>query len=262
MCTASKYIYFEINHRSIILIQITEIKCDYFTGTTEMRVYQFLILYVVITTTLPTFIYYQNHDSISVAHVNLSFYLSLNFLICLWEIALGWNIVKIADDHRLMNKKYEKNRLNAVIDLMAHNLTLGETFSFQFWSRIWSTYSLYDPSYSNRESFGFFVDVGNGWTTILPTVLFLYSITTRDTTMLDATTVGLIGLVKFYQEFYGTCIYFLSFFMNKRHIGKSLFEVALFVGFTNGIWFFYPILGMFISVSMIKSNTFDAFALY
>lgn len=227
-----------------------------------MRVYQFLILFVVITTTFPSFVYFRNYDSISVAHVNLSFYLSLNFLICLWEIALGFYIVKIAEDYRLMSKKYGKNRLTAVVDLMAHDLTLGETFSFRFWSKIWSTYALYDPSYSNRESFGFFVDVGNGWTTILPTLLFLYSITTRDTTMLSANTVGLIGLVKFYQEFYGTCIYFLSFFMNKRHVGKSIFEVVLFVGLTNGIWFFYPLLGMFVSVNMIQSNSFDVFAVY
>lgn len=227
-----------------------------------MRVYQFLVLFVVVSTALPTILYYNYHSVISAAHVNLSFYLSLNALICVWEIALGIHITKILDDNKQMNKKYGKNRMSAVIDLMMHKLSLGETFSMKFWSRIWSTYSLYDPSYSNRESFGFFIDVGNGWTTIIPTLLFLYSITTRDTSLINATNVGLMGLVKFYQEFYGTCLYFLSFFMNRRYIGKSFFEVFLFVGFTNGIWFFYPLLGMFISVQMIKSNSFDVFALY
>lgn len=228
----------------------------------KMKVYQFLVLFVVISTASPTILYYNYHSLISVAHVNLSFYLSLNTLICAWEIALGFYIGKIVEDHKQMSKKYGTNRLSCVVNLMMHQLTLGETFSMKFWSRIWSTYSLYDPSYSNRESFGFFVDVGNGWTTILPSLLFLYSITTRDTSLINATNIGLMGLVKFYQEFYGTCLYFLSFFMNRRYVGKSVFEVLLFVGFTNGIWFFYPLLGMFISVQMIKSNSFDVFTIY
>lgn len=227
-----------------------------------MRVYSFLITFVILTTAAPTYLYYSSFGSISAAHVNLSFFLALNSLICIWEIALGLHITKIAEDYRLFHKKYGKDRTNAVIDLMTHDLSLSEAFSLRFWGRIWSIYSLYDPSYSNRESFGFFIDVGNGWTTLLPTLLFLYSITTRDTSLLNACTVGMIGLVKFYQELYGTCIYFLSFFFNKRYVGKSYFEVLLFVGFTNGIWFFYPLLGMFISYHMIKSNTFEIFSDY
>lgn len=227
-----------------------------------MRVYLFLITFVVLSTAIPTYVYYNKFGSISAAHVNLSFFLSLNSLICMWEIALGLHITKISEDYRLLHKKYGKNRMNAVTDLMAYDLTITEAFSLRFWGRIWSIYSLYDPSYSNRESFGFFIDVGNGWTTLLPTLLFLYSITTRDSRLLGASTMGLIGLVKFYQELYGTCIYFLSFFFNKRFIGKTYFEVLLFVGFTNGIWFFYPFLGMFLSYHMIKSNTFDIFSLY
>ena len=221
-----------------------------------MRVYIFLILFVLITTLTPTVIYYQSHNTVSAIHIALAFYLGLNALICTWEIALGFYINKIVKDFQQLNKKYEKNRLSAVVDFMMHDLSLSETFSLSFWSRIWSTYSLYDPSYSNRESFGFFIDVGNGWTTIIPTILFLYAITYHNTSLLTARIMGMIGLVKFYQEFYGTCIYFLSFFFNKRYVGKSFFEVFLFVGFTNGIWFIFPILGMYVSYEMIMTDSF------
>lgn len=221
-----------------------------------MRVYQFLILYVISTTLCPILLYFHQHAAFSTVHIALSFFLALNLLICLWEISLGLNITKIAADYQLLNKKYEKRRLNAVVDLMMHELSLAETLSLKFWSRIWSTYSLYDTSYSNKESFGFFVDVGNGWTTILPTLLFLYSITYHNDSVFDARVTGMIGLVKFYQEFYGTCVYFLSFFMNKRHVGKSFFEVFLFIGLTNGIWFFFPLLGMYACVDMIQLNSF------
>ena len=224
-----------------------------------MKVYQSLIAFVALTTIAPVALYFQHHDKISIIHVALTFFLSLNTLICIWEISLGLNITKIAADHTSLSKKHEKNRLNAVIDLMMHELSLAETFSLRYWSIIWSTYALFDPSYSNRESFGFFVDVGNGWTTILPTLFFLYSITFHDTSCIDPRNLGIIAVIKFYQEFYGTCVYFLSFFMNKRHKGKSFFEVFLFVGVTNGIWFVFPLLGMFVAVQMIHSNSFGVF---
>lgn len=222
-----------------------------------MRVYQFLILFVLVTTIYPTVTYYRLHYTLSAIHIALTFYLGLNSLICTWEIALGLYITKIAADYQQLLKKYEKKRLNAVVDFMLHDLSLSEAFSLRFWSRIWSTYSLYDPSYSNRESLGFFIDVGNGWVTIVPTLLFLYSLTYHDTSIVTARVMGMIGLVKFYQEFYGTCVYFLSFILNERYKGRTVFEVALFVGLTNGIWFVFPLLGMYVSYEMISNDSFS-----
>mmetsp|Transcript_5973 Transcript_5973/g.6108 ORF Transcript_5973/g.6108 Transcript_5973/m.6108 type:complete len:223 (-) Transcript_5973:10-678(-) len=221
-----------------------------------MKVFQFLILFVAITTICPALLHYFQHSVISNVQIALSFFLSLNSLICLWEISLGLYITHISNDYKKLSQKYEKNRLQCIIDFMVYKLTVNEMFSLKYWSRIWSTYSLYDPSYSNRESFGFFVDVGNGWTTLLPSILFLYSMTFP---VFEARTMGLIGIIKFYQEFYGTCIYFTSFIMNKRYIGKSFFEVVLFVGVSNGLWFFFPLLGMITSYEMIQSNTYNVF---
>jgi len=118
-------------------------------------------------------------------------------------------------------------------------------------------YSLYDPSYSNQETFGFFVDVGNGWSTLLPSLLFIYCLI--DQSFLSARTLGMIGLIKFYQEFYGTVIYGLSYIFNKRYIGCSVFEVVGFVGFANGLWFVFPLIGMWTCVDMINSNSYRVF---
>lgn len=124
---------------------------------------------------------------------------------------------------------------------------------------MWSTYSLYDPSYSNRESFGFFIDVGNGWTTLVPSLLFMWGVTFS---LLEARMLGVVGLLMFYQvsedtptaqnilpqhckhctatqrhfihltlvsslsqEFYGTVVYFLSYVFNGRYKGKPISEV-------------------------------------
>ena len=41
---------------------------------------------------------------------------------------------------------------------------------------MWASYAVFDPSYANRQSFGFFIDVGNGLTTLAPTLIFLVSL--------------------------------------------------------------------------------------
>ncbi len=173
---------------------------------------------------------------------------------------IGLNINHIKAHLKELNEHYGVRRLEAVGDLFLAPLTLGEALSFKFWGRIWSTYGMYDPSYANNESFGFFVDVGNGWTTIIPSIIWYVCLTNHSLLYPEVLTpfvLGLMGIMKFYQEFYGTCIYFLSFFLNERYKGKTFFEVALFVGFSNGLWFFFPLLGIYVSVHMITSNNYD-----
>ena len=200
-------------------------------------------------------------------------------------MALGMHINHIKRELKMLNEKYGVNRLAAVGDFF--NLPIkhwSNIVSFKFWSRVWSTYSMYDPSYANQESFGFFVDVGNGWTTIGPSLLWLYHCTTHARAAsivpsvlsalpptaasalvtpltalvgLSPRLVGMVGLVSFYQEFYGTVIYFLQFFFNGRQKGKSVFEVLLFVGLSNGLWFFFPLLGMYVSYHCVTADTWD-----
>ena len=218
------------------------------------KIYHFLILFVVITTALPIYFHNVEHDKYNIYHMLLSFFLPLNSLIALWEISLGLNIDYIKQIYTtVLRKKYAGNkRFNSVKDFFLMNLSLSNMFSLKFWSLVWSTYSLYDESYSNRESFGFFVDVGNGWTTLVPSLLYLYAMTYD---IMPAKVLGIIGIIKFYQELYGTCIYFLSFILNKRYVGKTAVEVALFVVLTNGLWFFFPLVGIYTSVQIILADS-------
>lgn len=220
------------------------------------RVAHFLVLFVGISTCVPIFLHYRTFGVISWYQAALAFFLPLNALISVWEIALGIHINLIKSDYQKLQEKHGKNRMGAVVDFFVRPLSISDIFSLKVWSRVWSTYSLYDPSYSNQESFGFFVDVGNGWTTLIPSLVYLYGMTFP---ILPYQVLGAIGLVKFYQEFYGTVIYFLSFFFNKRYQGKSTMEVALFVGVSNGLWFIFPLIGMYCSWMMIQSNTNQIF---
>lgn len=175
-------------------------------------------------------------------------------------VCLGLHITHIKATLKSLNERFGTRRLEAVGEFFLFPMTVADIFSSKFWSRVWSTYAMYDPSYANELSFGFFVDVGNGWTTIIPSVLLYIALTHHSALWPEVLTpfaLGIMGIMKFYQEFYGTCIYFLSFFLNKRYVGKSFFEVALFVGFSNGLWFFFPLLGIYACVHMISSNSYD-----
>jgi hypothetical protein len=66
-------------------------------------------------------------------------------------------------------------------------------------------------------------------------------------------------LAVYVQEFYGTVIYFLSYVLNGRYRGKPASEVLLFVGLSNGLWFLFPLLGMFLSLDLVYSDTFRMF---
>jgi hypothetical protein len=221
-----------------------------------MQVYHFLIAYVLIGTLVPVYLHYSAHQIVSLSQILMAFFLSLNILISVWEISLGLFIGLIQKDSISLKKKYEKKEFQAVLAFFFQSLSFSEMFSFKFWIKVWSTYSLYDPSYANRESFGFFIDVGNGWSTLIPSFLYLFGMTYD---ILPPRALGIMGILKFYQEFYGTIIYFLSFIFNKRYQGKGLVEMALFVGLSNGLWFFFPLFGMIYSVDMIYSDSFSIF---
>ena len=169
-----------------------------------------------------------------------------------------------------------------------------EAISLKYWALVWSTYSLIDPrcveysgsglvtsipkqwkilwivstssydlpyayagphSYSDQTTWGFFVDVGNGFTTLIPTVLFATCMTWP---LLPARVVGVMGILKFYQEMYGTIIYFFSFCLNKRYEDKPAAQVYLII-VSNSIWIVGPMAGLYASYLLLDKNDFSVF---
>jgi hypothetical protein len=196
----------------------------------------------------------------------LLFFNNLNIFIAISEICLGLNIHRIQKDYLQLRKQYiPGTEWKACIDYITTPLTLNDIFTTpHVWlCRMWSTYSLYDPSYSNRESFGFFIDFGNGLSTIPPSLVMNgailcphYIISYSSSAYLY---VGCIGLAMYWQVLYGTLIYLLSYIFNKRYVGKSIVEVCLFVGFTNGMWIIFPLLGIYVCVCVLKDGGLDIF---
>jgi len=237
-------------------------------------------LWLVITTVMVPLLtqklYYGSGNSmlllppISVLGWSIMLFNNLNVLIAFCEIALGNHIVFIQRDYQNLLKEYRDDKTGKPkkAEYLAGFAYLGTSLSIrdiydggQKWSRMWSTYSLWDPSYSNPESFGFFIDVGNGWSTILPCLLWNIAIlfphyfapatNAGDTNYSTVVLLGFIGACSYWQILYGTIIYFLSFLWNKRYQNKPMLEVLIFVGFANGIWFFFPIACLWASYKLL-----------
>lgn len=160
------------------------------------KVYHFLIVYVLASTGSCVYLHHQKHGGLSFGQIGLAFFLCLNILICFWEICLGLHIDHIKKEAGRLKETYKGDKLKACLAFFMADMPMSQLFSSKFWSAVWSTYALYDPSYANKESFGFFIDVGNGWTMLLPSIFFTLGMTYE---LVSARVLGIIGLVINYQ---------------------------------------------------------------
>lgn len=210
----------------------------------------------VIGTVIPVMLHQQRHCGFNVHQIAMAFFFWLNVIIAYWEICLFFRIDEIRGQYEGWRDDYRGRELDRVIELFGSPLPLREWLSMRRWGEIWSSYSLFDESYSNKTSFGFFIDIGNGFTTLLPSLLFVYGITFQ---VVSARALGIMGLIISYQMFYGTVVYFTSFVMNRRYRGHRMLNLATFVGLSNGLWISFPLWAMWLCISMIYSDSYAMF---
>ena len=218
-----------------------------------MRVYQVVVGTVVLGTAVPIALHHRAFGHENLHQVGLAFFLWLNAIIAFWELCLFYRIDHIEEQHRRFVPLYKGRELDRVIDFFGAKLTVAKIFSLTTWAEIWSSYSIFDDSYANRKSFGFFIDIGNGFSTLIPSLLCLYGMTYE---WLPARALGIVLLLINYQMWYGTIVYFTSFVFNKRYVGHTKGNLALFVGLSNGIWLLFPLWGMGVALALIYSDSY------
>ena len=212
---------------------------------------------VLVTGTLfHTWLHHWVHGVYSVTQIGLVFFLVLNVMIAWWEIALFVCQDQIRSEYEAIREPYRGREMTRIAEVFARPIPLFCVLSFSQWTNIWSSYSLFDPGYSDRRSYGYNIDVGNGVTTLIPATLFAFGMTLE---LMPARVLGIIGLILFWQMFYGTAVYFFQFFNNGRHKGHSLRDLLLFVGITNLMWFIFPIWGLSASVQLILEGSYNVF---
>lgn len=223
-----------------------------------MRVSTFISLFLVIVSAFTFVTHYSVHGMLNATYIVVAFFLVLNLLICFWELCLFFCIDHIKSRYDQHLDEFTENKSQAVIDFMNSRVTLQNVFSMKFWSETWSSYALFDGSYADKRTYGFAIDIGNGMSTLIPSLVVHVGLTFH---FLPANILGIVALLLFYQMTYGTVLYWISFIVNKRYRLISLNENMMYIVGTNAPWFIFGVVGMYSSIRMILDNNFSVFGI-
>lgn len=215
-----------------------------------------IIAVIVGGTLFHAWLHHWVHGLFNATQLALAFFLVINLLVNFWEIGLLVCNQQIRDEYEATKESYKGRELERFGEVFQRRIPLGRLLSFRQWTGIWSAYALFDPGYASRSSFGYNIDVGNGWSTPIFATLFAFGMTFE---LMPARILGILGVIMFWQMFYGTVVYFFQFFHAGRHKGHSPATIALFVGNSNGLWFIFPLWGLYTSIWMILNDSYEIF---
>ena len=205
---------------------------------------------VVAGFTLPGIaLHYWEHGGLNPAYCILALFFSINLLICYWEICLVLRRDHIADRAEHWRKRQRETGCTPGMEFLTSRVPLRDLLSARLWGDLWSAYSVYDGSYGDHRTYGFNVDMGNGFFTPIPTLL-LYAAFTVD--FMPAVYAGILGIALFWQWAYITSLYWVSFHTagRRRQIGRRYLYYAYVVA-PNSIWILLPLLGLYVSIRLI-----------
>lgn len=197
--------------------------------------------------------YYLKQD-LGVIHTILSVFFSINVLICWWEACLFLQRDRVEQRTTYWHDWRTRTGKLPYVEFLTTKIPLTQVFSPSIWADVWATYAQYDPSYADRRTYGFNVDIANGFFSLLPTV-FLYAAFTAY--LVPAYIAGMIGLMLCWQWTYVTSVYLISFFVAERHHKISKRDLCIYVLGTNAPWLMCPLLGLFVSIRLIVDGNYS-----
>lgn len=219
-------------------------------GGPRLPVWTWLVVWMAVWAGVPVATSALLYGTFNGGAALLAIFLAINILVCSWEISLGARITDIERWHHAPEAAPERPRGS----LYFVRVTPRELLSTRLWARVWYEYAYLDPSYADRKSFGFAIDVGNGWSTLVPSLVFLFGMTIE---IMPPVALGLLGALIFWQKFYCTCLYFFTYFFNRRYVGHSFGRVLAAVGGSNGIWLVFPAIGLWICLQLIFEGSYS-----
>jgi len=205
----------------------------------------------------------QLNGVFSLWHCSITLFNAINMLICVWEIILyhyaGW-IHERYEKH--LKPKYGQNLPPGIV--LLDSAPLSKALTMKHWAQIWATYALIDPAYADGSTFQFWIDVGNGHSFLIPSLLFSFVITfDQDPSSIfcwndtvSPRTQGLIVCVFQYVMMQGTILYFASYIYSKKWVGVST-AGKLFVIVANGIWLVFPTICIMAAYQAVHHNSWQ-----
>lgn len=218
-----------------------------------MPVWLFSLVVIAVLGLAGIVVRFLTYGDIDLYHVVLSLFFSMNLLVSYWEICLWFRRDYIEHRAAFWRERRETTQRPPVAEFLQLRMTLANMLSPSFWADVWASYSVYDGSYTDRRSFGFTCDIGNGFVTPLPS-LVLYA--TFAVPFVPALVAGVIGAMLFWQWVYVTTGYWASFFIAKRHRRLGALEAFAYVHVANSLWVLVPVLGIYVSVRLILDGNY------
>ena len=196
---------------------------------------------------------YQVHGDWNAIHSVLSLFLSINLLIAYWEICLFLrrDLVETRTAHWREWRK--RTGRTPAVEFLRAPVPLARILSPTVWADVWAAYSQYDSSYADRRTFGFNVDIVNGFLTPVPS-LIVFAATTFP--FLPALWTGIVGVLLFWQVMYGASVYLISFFVAGRQARISRRELYAFIVAPNSPWMAGGLLGVYVSIRLIVDGDY------
>lgn len=214
----------------------------------------FTVLVVVIMASAAIGARYWFRGDVDIIHGFLILFFSVNLVVCYWELCLFLKPDHVARRAEYWRRRWQDTGKTPAVEFLAGKVPLTKVLSATVWADVWATYSQYDDSYADRRTYGYNVDVGNGFVTPLPT-LVLYVALTFD--ILPALVAGMIGMMLFWQLLYATSIYWVSFFIAKRQHLVSRRAMFIYIWGTNSPWILGSLLGLYVSVRLILDGDYS-----
>ena len=196
---------------------------------------------------------YGLRGDFDVIHAFLILFFSINLVICHWEICLFFKRDYIEKRAEYWRERRQQTGRTSAVEFLTAKVPLARILSSATWADVWATYSQYDSSYVDRRTYGYNVDIANGFVTPLPT-LILFAAYTVD--FLPALVTGIIGIMLFWQLTYATSVYWVSFFVARRQDRISRRDKYIFIWATNSPWVLCALLGLYVSIRLIVDGDY------
>ena len=196
---------------------------------------------------------YWARGDFDVVHALLVLFFSINLVICYWEVCLFLrrDYIELRNDH--WRERQRETSRPAAVEFLTARVPFTRILSPTVWADVWATYSQYDGSYADRRTYGYNVDIANGFLTPVPT-LILYAAYTFD--LMPALVAGVIGAMIFWQFTYATSVYWVSFFVAGRQARISRRDLYIYIWATNCPWVLFALLGLHVSIRLIVNGDY------
>ena len=197
---------------------------------------------------------YLLHGDLDVVYCLLALFFSTNLLISYWEMCLFFRRDYIEERVEFWRGRWEDTGKTPAVEFLTTSVPLNRVLSPTVWADVWATYSMYDSAYADRNTYGFNIDIANGFTTPASTLILYVTYTGG---LLPAVAAGILGAMLFWQWVYASSLYVVSFFVGQKQTRITTREFWIYIFNPNAIWVLFPVLGLYVSIRLILDGDYS-----